>query len=341
MLNSFNVSGTELMGLTVAIAKGLDTMDQSEGLNIVRLCGGIGRNTVNQSTNILVIGNTTKQSMDEKSGETGEAIPAYISDARAFGVKVIDEFAFWELTGIDNGNGGVANRWVIIDDELEGGKVDVSNEPAWDGHKAPYKLFLQRWTKKTTTDGGWKIIASGPLSGEGYPEFSAQPWYRNPEKIELGRDPASNEEYDYRQLIGKVVVVNNYAPKNCAYLFDGLENCAEFDLRKLDFSHATSMECMFRGCTSVRYLMDIGRIDTSHVTSMHGTFFGCGLLKAVDMLGWDISSLKTASSMFENSPAFALVNKDTANVFESDAIDAERMFNAGTLRGPWLKSSAI
>jgi len=333
---SKDLSQFKLAGKRIAFGKKLDTMDPVEGLKVVELCGGTPQKSVVKSTEIFVVGNNVMASLN-----SSDDVPIYVKNALDSDINVISEDEFWHLVGLRVGDDGVADRWVIVDDELVGGKVDVSNEPAWDGHKAPYKLFIQHTTIKSTTDGGWNIIDCGPLDESGFPEFSSQPWYSRPNKKDMGRVPATNEELDYRDLIGKVVISDTYAPESCAYLFDGLQYCAEFDLQKLDTSKTTSMANMFRGCSSIKTLLDIGSLDISNVTSMSGMFFGCMSLRVVDMLKWDMDALKYAASMFSNSPAFALVNDKAVQRLESMEVDTTNMFNSGTMRGTWLKSSAI
>lgn len=319
MDNSYGFSGSELLGKKVFISKGLELLSAFEGNQIVELCGGNPQKSANQSCELVVTSETYIENHPEKH-------------------NLISETDFFHLVGIDMGEFGVANRWVIVDDYLEGGKVDVSNEPAWDGHKAPYKLFIQRGTTKSTSAGGWNIIACGALSDNGYPKFMSQPWYLNPQKKVLGHEPETNEEFDYKDLIGAVVVQDEYAPKSCAYLFDGLVNCSEFTLRKLSTANADSMQGMFRGCASVKYLMDMGQYDTSNITTMTDTFFGCRSLKVVDLLGWSVANTKSMVSMFENSPAYALVSSQFKEAVSTGSINTKDMFNSGIQEGNWLKS---
>ncbi len=336
MSKAYGVNGDEFKGKIVSVAKGFDTMCQEEAMHIVLECGGIPKDSVTQDTDILIVSSAVKNEMKKNENK-----PGYLLKAESFGAKIIDESLFWEITGIENGTDNTANRWIIVDDYLEDGRVNTQNKVSWSGYRAPYKLFIQRWTKKTTTDGGWKVIDSGILSPKGYPVFSGQPWYKNNDEGVLKKSLMTDNDLDYRQLIGKVTVVDKYAPESCAFLFDGLTNCVDFDIRKLDTSNATSLENMFRGCTSVQYLMDMGSINTSLVESVAGMFFGCISLRVVDMLNWDLSNLKSAQSMFENSPAFALINQKTAALLNSGRINIDHMFGGGVVRGSWIKRNFI
>lgn len=96
---------------------------------------------------------------------------AYIDSAKSKGVEVISEDEFWDLVGITLSPDGVTDHWVLDDDYLKGGRVDASNKPAWDGSVAPYKLFIQCRSAKSTHAGGWKVIACGFLEDtEGFKE---------------------------------------------------------------------------------------------------------------------------------------------------------------------------
>ncbi|MCH4083542.1 MAG: DUF285 domain-containing protein [Olsenella sp.] len=212
-----------------------------------------------------------------------------------------------------------ADTWLIIDDELEGGKVDVSNEPAWDGTIAPYKLFIQHGNKKSTHSGGWNVIAQGELNPAGYPEFDSTPWQK------------------WRLDIGGAFVVDTYKPLTCAGLFDGLNMCSTFDLRRLDTSDSTSIRNMFRGCSSVRYLFDVERFNTSNVTNADQAFMGCISLKVVNLAGWDVSTLVSAENMFESCGAFVLMDSNMRD--KVSALGDTKMFGHSATEGSWMRAN--
>ena len=112
-------------------------------------------------------------------------------------------------------------------------------------------------TKRDTVASGWFDDDAG------FPEFGMQPWY------------------PWRERIGRVIVLDNWVPKSCRYLFDGLNYCVRFDLLGLDTSRANSFGGMFRGCSSVEQLLDADRFNTSNVEDMSYMFMNCLKLRAV------------------------------------------------------------
>lgn len=136
---------------------------------------------------------------------------------------------------------------------------------------------------RETVDAGWFDV---PMSG-----FGSQPWYQ------------------HRLDIDRVVVLDDWKPATCRYLFDGLQNCKSFDLLRLDTSESTSFEGMFRGCTSVRELFDLDRLDTTHVTSTSHMFLNCLSLRAVSISGWDTSGIKDVDYMLAGCSTYVLASE--------------------------------
>ena len=117
MNGHYEFEGNELAGKSVAFGKKLDTMDPAEGLKVVKLCGGIPQKSAVKSTEVFVVGNDVMDSTN-----AGDEIPIYVRNALDSDITVISEDEFWHLVGMKVGDRGVADRWVIVDDELAGGK---------------------------------------------------------------------------------------------------------------------------------------------------------------------------------------------------------------------------
>lgn len=213
----------------------------------------------------------------------------------------------------------------------------TENKPAWDGSVAPYTLFIQHGSVKSTSFGGWNIIACGFLSGDEQFGDNVGSVARLPDgtiamdTLNKGAVPWA----EWRNDIGKVVVNDRYAPSSCACLFDGLPRCAEYDILGLDTSRATSMRAMFRGSTSIDSFMATDRFDTSSVTDMSSMFFGCIGARVINCMGWDISRVTNMESMFDNSPAAVLF--DGGNVSIPEYVKQGHMFDTGARAGLWLR----
>ena len=319
-------------GKSFSFANGLMTLDSFEGYQIVQERGGIpiriNSNSVKANTNFFVVTDDVAY---------GVKPAGYVDKAKSKGAKIVPESVFRNAAGMPLDSEGIADHWVVVDDSLEEGKVDVSNKPAWDGTVAPYKLFIQHGSVKSTHAGGWKVIACGSLSGEEDFKENVGTITRLPDGTVV-TDTLNKEAVpwaEWRNDIGKVVINDRFKPTSCAYLFDGLQRCAEFDLTGLDTSAAISMRAMFRGCSSIDYFMTTDRFDTSLVTDMWCMFFGCLSARVINCIGWDLSKVKSMVMMFENSPAAVLL--DEKNLPLPEGIDTARMFDTTPKEGRWLR----
>lgn len=193
---------------------------------------------------------------------------------------------------------GKANAWIIVCPQGAEQDVDAFGDSV---------LFIEYSRRKRKRDGSSNsparpnnnkvpgirgTVASGWLDEAGdMTEFSGQPWYQ------------------YRKRIGMVIVQDYWTPDSCKYLFDGLQFCKEFDLGKLDTSQSTSMEGMFRGCTSVMQLFDADRFNVSKVTSTVDMFMNCLALRAVSLNGWETDQIKETDGMFAGTTAYVLADE--------------------------------
>lgn len=352
------MASEKVRGRSFSFAKGLRTLDPFEGYQLVGEHKGIpvviNGNAVKSSTEFFVVTDELANGIDNK---------AYVEDAKAKGATIIGETAFWNMLDIHPAPEGVADHWVVVDNHMESkqrvwesrlrkaaenGDLDerardvvgeigtwarsnamTENKPAWDGSVAPYALFIQHGSVKSTSLGGWNIIACGFLSGD--EQFGDNVGSIAANALSKKAVPWA----EWRNDIGKVVVSDRYTPSSCACLFDGLPRCAEYDILGLDTSRATSMRAMFRGNASIDSFMATGRFDTSSVIDMSSMFFGCISARVINCMGWDISSVTSMESMFENSPAAVLF--DDANVPIPNRIKQGRIFDTAPKAGPWLQ----
>ncbi len=161
-------------------------------------------------------------------------------------------------------------------------------------------------TKRDTVASGWFDDDAG------FPEFGMQPWY------------------PWRERIGRVIVLDNWVPKSCRYLFDGLNYCVRFDLLGLDTSRANSFGGMFRGCSSVEQLLDADRFNTSNVEDMSYMFMNCLKLRAVSMVGWNTLKVTNVEYMFSGCEPYVLVE-------ESQTAFLDKVVHS-TVHGVWSRA---
>jgi surface protein len=161
-------------------------------------------------------------------------------------------------------------------------------------------------TKRDTVASGWFDDDAG------FPEFGMQPWY------------------PWRERIGRVIVLDNWVPKSCRYLFDGLNYCVRFDLLGLDTSRANSFGGMFRGCSSVEQLLDADRFNTSNVEDMSYMFMNCLKLRAVSMVGWNTLKVTNVEYMFSGCEPYVLV-EESQTAFLDEVVHS-------TVHGVWSRA---
>lgn len=202
---------------------------------------------------------------------------------------------------------------------LDSLRKDGADEQGQPGDSVLYINFTKRRagnSPKRPNDGTKrKTVASGWFEDdEDINQFASQPWY------------------EYRERIGRVEVLDPWAPHNSKYLFDGLTNCREFNLLKMDTSRCVSFEGMFRGCSSVSQLFDLGRFATSAVTNTSQMFMNCLALRTVNISGWDVSNVGESASMFAGCSTYVLSSEEqTAFVNEVTPSSMEK--------GVWRKTN--
>ena len=116
----------------------------------------------------------------------------------------------------------------------------------------------------------------------------------------------------------------NAAPFSTAYWFYDMVNLEEINgLSYLNTSRATTMRCMFHGCSSLRGI-DMSKFDTSNVTDMFGMFFNTSKVTSLNLSKFNTSKVTDMGSMFSNIAATSLdlSTFDTRNVTGMDGMFA-------------------
>lgn len=90
------------------------------------------------------------------------------------------------------------------------------------------------------------------------------------------------------------------APENCAHLFEGYTNVTSIAFRgHFDTSHATSMEALFAGCSSLRKL-DLSGFDMSGVRSISRMFDRCARLEVLSLCELNTADLTQQDEVFNS-----------------------------------------
>lgn len=96
------------------------------------------------------------------------------------------------------------------------------------------------------------------------------------------------------------VTFNTYA----AGLFAGLPNLTQIDgLEKVDTSQTISIDGLFYSDSQLTDLTGIEGWQTSNLRTLNRTFFATALIGKLDLSGWDVSSLTSASMAFSRAGA--------------------------------------
>ncbi len=210
----------------------------------------------------------------------------------------------------------MANGWIIVC------PLGTSTDADAMGDSTLYIEASERRVLKTghenlparPSDGTMReTLASGWFDDSDLSEFASQPWYQ------------------YRDRIQNVKILDTWSPVNGKYLFDGLSNCEEFDLLKLNTSRCSSFEGMFRGCSSVKQLFDLDSLETERVTNVSHMFLNCLSLKAVSIAGWKVSNINKFDHMLSGCSAYLLANS-------SQKAFLETVTSTSAEHGVWRKS---
>lgn len=210
-----------------------------------------------------------------------------------------------------------ANGWIIVCPFGKENDADAIGDST---------LYIEFTERKMLKDGSENLpkrpsegtvrgtVASGWFRGDGgFPQFSKQPWY------------------GYRARIGRVVVADDWAPTSCRYLFDGLSFCEEFDLLNLDTSRSDSLEGMFRGCSSMRDMLDADRFDVSNVEDVSYMFMNCLKLKAVSIACWNTVKVTKSEGMFSGCKPYVLAEDGQSSFLA-------KVTRQGKSEGVWSKA---
>ena len=102
--------------------------------------------------------------------------------------------------------------------------------------------------------------------------------------------------------------------RNCAGMFKDMTKLQNIlGVNNFNLSLCTNLYCLFQNCTSLTTL-DLSGLGTSNITDMYGIFFNCTNLQTITGLEtWDVSKVKTFSSMFRECRSLTEINLPTTN----------------------------
>lgn len=147
-------------------------------------------------------------------------------------------------------------------------------------------------------------------------------------KDSLGGKPKDAITVDHKESIfawvdgtEMIVASEGYiATYNAKNMFRGFTNLERVSFNgNLDISHATSTECMFFDCKSLRSV-DFDGMWTDRLTSMKYMFAGCSSLRTVFLNSLGTSKVKDMSYMFRNCTTIKSINLSTFNTESLESV---------------------
>ena len=134
-------------------------------------------------------------------------------------------------------------------------------------------------------------ISEGDLGG--YGSANAVPWHADASQVRSVRFAD-----DFQRL----------QPKSFKCWFDGCSNLTTIDLTNLDASQSTTMQKMFRGCSSLEHIIGLEEFDTSSSTYFGSMFSGCSSLKELDVSHFDATHVTVLCFMFNGCSSLESLN---------------------------------
>lgn len=152
------------------------------------------------------------------------------------------------------------------------------------------------------------------------------------------------------------------ANEDSSYMFAGIYNLTELNLKYLDTSDVKSMKGMFYYLSNLKKLdvsnldtskvenmsnmfyyllgvsdLDLRTFDTSNVTDMSGMFEGCWSLQTLNLTSFNTSSVRNMSSMFESCSKLTKIELkefDTSHVKDASSMFSGcYLLNSNTIKG--------
>ena len=124
---------------------------------------------------------------------------------------------------------------------------------------------------------------SYPGSLEGYGSASQVPWHEKADQVKTAK---------FAEGFAKL------KPESLKCWFADCKNMASIDLTNLDASESTTMEKMFKGCSSLTKIEGLKEFNTSSSTYFGSMFRDCASLKSLDLTHFDASRVGVLCFMF-------------------------------------------
>lgn len=153
------------------------------------------------------------------------------------------------------------------------------------------ELIFQATEPARTPNDDIEKVYKGSLNG--YGSLSAVPWLATASQVTSVRFAD-----DFADL----------QPLSFRNWFNGCANLESIDLTNLDASKSTTMQKMFRGCSSLAEITNLSSFDTSSSTYFGSMFSGCSSLKSLDVSHFDATHVEVLCFMFNGCSSLETLN---------------------------------
>ncbi len=183
-----------------------------------------------------------------------------------------------------------------------------------------YFLYLNDWTSKIRNE--YKLTGSDtPIENVNFVYFGDDVLSDN------FRLYYFDDEINPRSSVQRVLFDASFAqarPRDCMSWFQDCINLTDVvGLEYLNLSEATSINSLFKGCSSLTSL-DMSVLDVSHVEDMGGVFNGCSALTSLNVSGWDTGSVTNMEALFMDCSS--LTSLDVSHFDTSNTMIFNNMF---------------
>ena len=187
-------------------------------------------------------------------------------------------------------------------------------------------LFMIKCTyisKEINHDSIIKLV----VSGKGIQKFLSNSYIYEPSEVIINGISKGNickKSCTLDYSINNITLIFNYSIDTCKYMFEGLKNITQIDLKNFDTSGVTDMTWMFRFCVNLESI-DVSKFNTSLVKSMYCMFCNCYKLIELNLSNFDTSQVTDMNDMF--SGCYDLKNLDLSNFVTSNVTSMNNMFS--------------
>lgn len=237
---------------------------------------------------------------------------------------------------------GADGKWYAISDKKGYAPADIPSNKADTYVASPDMLPKETFAVFSEDDGSLNFyhrnivpamgsLFEGKTVTEVYTGFIDKTFYARPGHMggqAYDKDAIVNTPWFNRgsNITSISVIDNGIKPKQMVSWFQGLHNCRQFNLARLDMSCCKNLFRLFMNCTTTESI-DMSGWDTSLTENMSGMFYNCSKLKSINLTNLNTKNVKTMQCMFLGCESLTELKLDNKRFITSKVVDMEGMFS--------------